>query len=503
MMKHASLAVSKRYISSSHNSVSEIPPFSPLNISDYLTDTTSTSLSSALQYYISSNNPSQGQKIHSHIIKSGFKPNTNISIKILVLFLKSNCLNYARKVFDEMPQPTLSAYNYMLNGYVKDGQVKELVGLVQKMVLSSEKPDGFTLSMILKSLRCSGEIHAKIFRLDVEADDVLYTALVDSYVRNGRIGYARRVFDTMVEKNVICSTSMISGYMNIGNFKEAEDVFRRTCKKDTVVFNAMIEGYSKSIDMAKKSLEVYIDMQRCGYRPTISTFSSIIGACSILSAFEIGQQVQCQLTKTVWFMDIKMGSALVDMYSKCGRIEDAPAGKWERVEELRESMKDKGISKNTGFSWVGTDTGLEGFHITPDADVREGISRLHIWDIPNVKPWGLLSLSERKQRKRAEFSSHGYEVGKTENFRGNRAICCCCCDDECCECRPLGFLLGLTFAFLSLLLSFVGVILWIVGLVSTCICSCCLCATIVVESALGLIKAPILVMKWFTSKIRC
>ncbi|KAF5944501.1 hypothetical protein HYC85_018578 [Camellia sinensis] len=57
--------------------------------------------------------------------------------------------------------------------------------------------------------------------------------------------------------------------------------------------------------------------------PTISTFASIIGACSVLSVFEIGQQVQAQIMKTELFTDIKMGSALIDMYAKCGRIEDA------------------------------------------------------------------------------------------------------------------------------------------------------------------------------------
>ncbi|XP_022969314.1 uncharacterized protein LOC111468358 [Cucurbita maxima] len=76
-----------------------------------------------------------------------------------------------------------------------------------------------------------------------------------------------------------------------------------------------------------------------------------------------------------------------------------------------------------------------------------------------------------------------------------------CCGDG--DCRPLGFLLGLPFAFLSLILSIVGVIIWIVGLTLTCICPCCLCLTVIVEIALGLIKAPIHVMEWFTSQIPC
>ncbi|XP_028104119.1 signaling peptide TAXIMIN 1-like [Camellia sinensis] len=71
------------------------------------------------------------------------------------------------------------------------------------------------------------------------------------------------------------------------------------------------------------------------------------------------------------------------------------------------------------------------------------------------------------------------------------------------DCRRLGFLLGLPFAFLSLLISLVGILICIVGSVLTCICPCCLCVTIIVELALDLIKASIHVMEWFTSQIPC
>ncbi|EYU24803.1 hypothetical protein MIMGU_mgv1a005461mg [Erythranthe guttata] len=462
----------------------------------------------SLQNYINSDHPSHGRKIHPLILKAGIKPNVNISIKLLIMYVKSSCLSDARQVFDELPRRTLSAYNYMISGYTKHGFVDKSFDLVRELCLSNEKPDGYTFSMILKGstsgnagsrLPFTGrEVHAQILKSNVEGDDVLYTALVDSYVKSGRVEYARRVFDLMLDQNVICSTSMITGYMNQGRLEDAEDVFHKTVEKDVVVYNAMIEGYSKSVETAKKAIHLFIDMQSLNFRPTISTFASIIGACSLLSAFEIGQQIQGQLMKTELFTDIKIGSALIDMYSKCGRTDDArsifdsmprknvyswtsmidgygkngcpneslelfdrmiserhtkpnyvtflgalsacahaglvakgrkifecmdralqfvmqmserpnsdvwaallsscrlhgdvelakiaanelfkvsgesrpgayvalsnalaDAGKWDSVSQLRELMKARGISKGTGFTWIGTDAGLEAFH---------------------------------------------------------------------------------------------------------------------------------------------
>ncbi|ESW20063.1 hypothetical protein PHAVU_006G178000 [Phaseolus vulgaris] len=265
----------------------------------------STLLSTALQHYINSQTPTHGQKIHSRILKSGFVPNTNISIKLLILYLKCNCLRYARQVFDDLRDRSLSAYNYMISGYIKQCQVEESLGLVRRLLVSGRM------------------VHTQILKSDVERDEVLCTALIDSYVKNGRIAYARTVFDVMSEKNVVCSTSLISGYMNQGYFEDAERIFKKTLGKDVVAFNAMIEGYSKTSEYASRSIEVYIDMQRLKFRPNVSTFASVIGACSMLAAFEIGQQVQNQLMKTPFYADIKLGSALIDMYSKCGRVSDA------------------------------------------------------------------------------------------------------------------------------------------------------------------------------------
>ena len=211
--------------------------------------------------------------------------------------MKCGHLNYARQVFDELPHRTLSAYNYVISGYVKRGLVDESLSLVRRLVSSGERPDGYTLSMILKAAGFLGRtVHALMMRLAIDLDDVVCTALVDSYVKAGNVSYARRVFEVVSESafaDVVCSTSMITGYMKRGSFDDAEEVFARTAveKRDVVVFNAMIEGYSRSSDRASRSLEIFVDMQRSGFRPNISTFASVVGACAALAAYDVARQV--------------------------------------------------------------------------------------------------------------------------------------------------------------------------------------------------------------------
>lgn len=289
-------------------------------------------VSSVVQRQIESTygNPAHAQGIHATIIKAGFQANTNLAIKLLILRLKCRCLHSARRLFDEMPSPTLSAYSYMISGYFRRGYVAETLDLVRKLRFSDETPYWFVMSMVLKLSTAmqpviAKQVHAQILKSVLQFDEVLYTALIDSYAKIGKLEYAKRVFRQLGSGNCACSTALITGYMNCGSIEDAESIFEDTVDRDAVVFNAMIEGYSRKVDTGKKSFEIYKKMQRSDFRPSISTFASVIGACSILSELDLGRQIHCQLIKTdsEAFYHVKSGSALVDMYCKCGRTEDA------------------------------------------------------------------------------------------------------------------------------------------------------------------------------------
>ncbi|KAH1218624.1 hypothetical protein GmHk_13G038958 [Glycine max] len=63
-------------------------------------------------------------------------------------------------------------------------------------------------------------------------------------------------------------------------------------------------------------------------------------------------------------------------------------------------------------------------------------------------------------------------------------------EEEGCECRPLGFLLGLPFALLALILSLVGAVIWVLGSILSCLCPCCICCAGLANLAVSLVKLP-------------
>ncbi|KAJ8633465.1 hypothetical protein MRB53_026801 [Persea americana] len=74
--------------------------------------------------------------------------------------------------------------------------------------------------------------------------------------------------------------------------------------------------------------------------------------------------------------------------------------------------------------------------------------------------------------------------------------------EDCC-CRPLGFLVGLPFALLSIIFSILGAIIYILGSLLSCLCPCSSCFAVLADMALHLVTLPLSVIGWFIDQIPC
>ncbi|CAN1810513.1 Pentatricopeptide repeat-containing protein At1g28690, mitochondrial [Linum perenne] len=359
------------------------------SIHQYIVFQTPATLSSALQHYINSTVPGHGRKIHAHILKTGFIPNTNVSIKLLILHLKTGCLKYGRQVFDELPQPTLSAYNYMIGGYLRQGLVEEALEFYIDMQRDGFRPNVSTFASVIGACSLLTEVKVGI-QIQSQVMKICFTnikiasALVDMYAKCGVIEDARRVFDYMVQKNVFSWSSMIDGYGKSGQPNKALELFSemQQCgvEPNYVTFLAAISACGHG-GLVAKGREIFESMERdYSLKPRMEHYACIVDmlgrAGCLHEAWELVMGMPKRPNSDVWAAllnscnfhgSVEMASIAANELFKLNAKERpgayvsfsntlAAAGKWDSASQVRDVMKVRGVLKDTGSSWVGTET---------------------------------------------------------------------------------------------------------------------------------------------------
>ncbi|XP_020260291.1 pentatricopeptide repeat-containing protein At1g04840-like [Asparagus officinalis] len=118
-----------------------------------------------------------------------------------------------------------------------------------------------------------------------------WNCLIDGYVKRGDVESAVRVFEEMTGRDVVSWTTVVVGFLHNGDAKRALDMFGR-----------MMEG---------------------GVRPNSYTLCSALAACAKIGAVEAGIRIHDYVSRSGFRVNGAIGTALVDMYSKCGKIENA------------------------------------------------------------------------------------------------------------------------------------------------------------------------------------
>ncbi|KAJ6844164.1 pentatricopeptide repeat-containing protein [Iris pallida] len=191
----------------------------------------------------------------------------------------------------------------------------------------SSEPDTVSLNDLIIGFARAGDTDTalKVFDGMPERNVVSWSALVDGYARNGRMRLAQRLFDSMPERNDFAWTSLLTGYSGCGRMATARKVFdRREGKRNVAAWTAMVSGYVRNGEWTK-ALEVFVEMQVAGLKPNAVTVLSVLPAVSQLGALGQGRWIHSYVDRTGMEVDSILGSALVDMYSKCGCIDDAIA----------------------------------------------------------------------------------------------------------------------------------------------------------------------------------
>ncbi|KAJ4965304.1 hypothetical protein NE237_017153 [Protea cynaroides] len=290
-----------------------------------------------------------GTQIHGSISKSPFLADVYMGSALIDMYSKCGCVFSAQKVFDGMATRNLVSWNSLITSYEQNGPADEALKVFSRMLECGLDPDEVTLASVasacasLLAIREGSQIHARVIKSDkFRVDLVLGNALVDMYAKCSRIKEARFVFDRMPVRNVVSETSLVSGYAKAASVKAARLMFTKMTERNVVSWNALIAGYTQNGEN-EEAVRLFRLLKRESVCPTHYTFGNILSACANLADLQLGRQAHSHILKHGFRFqsgpesDIFVGNSLVDMYTKCGSIEDGSCVFKKMVERDRVS----------------------------------------------------------------------------------------------------------------------------------------------------------------------
>ncbi|KAF8018992.1 hypothetical protein BT93_H3771 [Corymbia citriodora subsp. variegata] len=275
-----------------------------------------------------------GQQIQALISKSKCSSDVHMGSALIDMYSKCGNVACAQRAFDEMSSRNVVSWNSLITCYEQNGPASEALGVFVSMMDCGFEVDEVTLASVvsacasLSALKEGMQIHAHVVKCDKFRNDVvLGNALVDMYSKCSRITEARSIFDRMPSRNIVSATSMVSGYAKAASLKTARAMFTRMMEKNVVSWNALIAGYTQNGEN-EEAFGLFRLLKREAIEPTHYTFGNLLNACANLADLQLGQQAHAHVLKHGFRFqsgeesDIFVGNSLIDMYVKCGAVED-------------------------------------------------------------------------------------------------------------------------------------------------------------------------------------
>lgn len=265
-----------------------------------------------------------GRELHGQLLRSGFHSNVFVGNALLDMYSKCGHIEDARQIFEEIPQRDVVSWNAMTAGYAQNGRLHEALELFRKM--PERERNVVTWNGLIAGLAQNGFINDafKLFEEMPVRNVISWTAMIAGCAKNGLVDRALELFQKMSERNAISWTAMIAGLAQNGHVTESLKLFRKMPERDVVSWNAMISGLARNGD-CDEALKLFRQMQTSGgMQPNAGSYTIVLAACADIASLSHGEEVHEDIIRNRFLLsDICIGNALVDMYAKCGNIEDA------------------------------------------------------------------------------------------------------------------------------------------------------------------------------------
>lgn len=324
-----------------------------------------------------------GIKLHDIAERVGLIGHVMVANALIDFYSKCKCIDKALEVFHQIRDKNVISWTSIILGLRINNRNFEALIYFRQMKLGLT-PNDVTLISVLSAcarigaLMCGKEIHAHVLRNGSVFDGFIPNALLDMYVRCGRMESALNQFKIQ-EADVASWNILLTGHSNRGHGHLATELFNKMIESkvspDEVTFTALLCACSRS-GMVTEGLQYFHAMEtefsiapnlkhyacmvdllgRAGkledacmlieemdMKPDAAIWGALLNACRIHRRVELGE-VAARHIFGMDKRDVGYYILLCNLYSD--------SGKWDEVAKLRKMMREMGLTIDPGCSWI-------------------------------------------------------------------------------------------------------------------------------------------------------
>nr|KYP60752.1 hypothetical protein KK1_023165 [Cajanus cajan] len=342
-----------------------------------------------------------GKLIHGKGIRIGFVSDVVVANSLMAMYCRyvhmgsslidmycrSKKVVIGRRVFDQMENRNVYVWTAMINGYVQNGAPEDALVLLREMQMKDGiRPNKVSLVSVLPAcgllagLIGGKQVHGFSIKMELNGDVSLCNALIDMYSKCGSLDYARRAFETgSYFKDAVTWSSMISAYGLHGKGEEAVityyQMLQHGFKPDMITVVGVLSACSKS-GLVDEGISIYKSlMTEYEIKPTVEICACVVDMLSrsgqLDQALEFIKEMPLDPGPSVWgsllTASVMHGNSRTRDLAYRHLLELEPENpsnyislsntyasdrRWDVVTEVRTMMKERGLRKVPGCSWI-------------------------------------------------------------------------------------------------------------------------------------------------------
>ncbi|KAL3536092.1 hypothetical protein ACH5RR_004553 [Cinchona calisaya] len=239
----------------------------------------------------------QIKQIHTQLTVNGLLRNLIVANKLLYMYTTHRAITEAHALFCGFSEKNSMSWSVMVGGFAKNGDFVDCFRTFREYMRSGDRPDNYTLPFVIRVCRDTMDLqmgrlfHHVVCKYGLQSDPFVAATLVDMYAKCKVLKDAQKLFDRMLERDLVTWTVMIGAHTECGSADAALLLFDRMQEEGIVL---------DSVAMV-----------------------NVVNACAKLGAMHKARLVHDYISRKQFSMSVVLGTAMIDMYAKCGSVDSA------------------------------------------------------------------------------------------------------------------------------------------------------------------------------------